>query len=104
MKEFKLTTMALLIGSLLMTNNAYAKIYNEDEGIITGSGVLTEGGSYKIVSTSGENNTISVANNGGLRLPTLAERQSLTPGASLKMAIFHSRLALFLLPIAGQSI
>ena len=68
MKEFKLTTMALLIGSLLMTNNAYAKIYNEDEGIITGSGVLTEGGSYKIVSTSGENNTISVANNGGITI------------------------------------
>ena len=66
MKEFKLTTMALLIGSLLMTNNVYAKIYNEDEGIITGSGALTDGGTYKIISTSGENNTLSVASNGGI--------------------------------------
>lgn len=40
MKEFKLTTMALLIGSLLMTNNVNAKIYDEDDGIITGSGAL----------------------------------------------------------------
>lgn len=66
MKEFKLTTMALLIGILLMTNNVYAKIYNDDDGIITGSGALTDGGTYKIISTSGENNTLSVANNGGI--------------------------------------
>ncbi|MBN6045281.1 autotransporter outer membrane beta-barrel domain-containing protein [Citrobacter sp. ku-bf4] len=58
--------MALLIGSLLMTNNADAKIDNQDDGIITGSGALIEDGTYKIISTSGENNTISVTNNGGI--------------------------------------
>lgn len=57
MKEFKLTTMALLIGSLLMTNNVNAKIYDEDDGIITGSGALVAGGSYKIISVAGEDNT-----------------------------------------------
>ncbi|EPM0023374.1 autotransporter outer membrane beta-barrel domain-containing protein [Citrobacter farmeri] len=68
MKEFKLTTMAVLIGSLLVANNLCAKIYDNNEGIITGSGILTEGGDYKIVSTAGENNTLSVANNGGITI------------------------------------
>lgn len=66
MKEFKLTTMALLIGSLLMTNNVNAKIYDEDDGIITGSGALVAGGSYKIISVAGEDNTLFVENNGAI--------------------------------------
>ena len=66
MKEFKLTSMALLIGSLLMTNNVNAKIYDEDDGIITGSGALVAGGSYKIISVAGEDNTLFVENNGAI--------------------------------------
>lgn len=66
MKEFKLTTMALLIGSLLMTNNVNAKIYDEDDGIITGSGATVAGGSYKIISVAGEDNTLFVENNGAI--------------------------------------
>ncbi|MFS9379135.1 autotransporter outer membrane beta-barrel domain-containing protein [Citrobacter sp. ANG330] len=66
MKEFKLTTMALLIGSLLMTNSVNAKIYDKDDGIITGSGALVAGGSYKIIGVAGEDNTLFVENNGAI--------------------------------------
>ena len=66
-KEFKLTTMALLISSLLMANNAGAVIHDVD-GIISGSGIIAKDQEYKIISTAGENNTISVANNGGVTI------------------------------------
>lgn len=66
MKKFKLNKTALLISSLLITNFACAEIYNDNDGIITGSGVIADGGIYKIISTSGEHNTISVANNGSI--------------------------------------
>lgn len=65
MKQFKLTTTALLVSSLLMTNYAHAELYDRD-GVITGSGELADGGTYNIISTSGEHNTISVANNGSV--------------------------------------
>ncbi|WP_350412925.1 autotransporter outer membrane beta-barrel domain-containing protein [Citrobacter sedlakii] len=67
MKQFKLTTTALLISSLLMTNYVHAELYNEN-GVMTGSGELADGGTYSIVSTSGEHNTISVANNGSVTI------------------------------------
>ncbi|HGU6624238.1 TPA: hypothetical protein ACNAIP_004478, partial [Citrobacter amalonaticus] len=66
-KEFKLTTMALLISSLLMANNVCAAIHDVD-GIISGSGIIAKDQEYKIISTAGENNTISVANNGGVTI------------------------------------
>lgn len=67
MNEFKLTTMALLISSLLAANNACAVIHDVD-GIINGSGTIAADQEYKILSTSGENNTISVANNGAVTI------------------------------------
>ncbi|WP_436858917.1 autotransporter outer membrane beta-barrel domain-containing protein [Citrobacter tructae] len=67
MKQFKLTTTALLISGLLMANYGHAELSNID-GVITGSGVLADGGVYSILGAVGENNTISVANNGSVTI------------------------------------
>ncbi|WP_436858919.1 autotransporter outer membrane beta-barrel domain-containing protein [Citrobacter tructae] len=67
MKQFKLTTTALLISGLLMANYGHAELINE-KGVVTGSGVLDDGGVYSILGIVGENNTISVANNGSVTI------------------------------------
>lgn len=68
MKKFKLRKAAVLISCLLMTHIAGAEIYNNADGIITGSGIISADGIYKIISTSGEQNAISVANNGSVTI------------------------------------
>ncbi len=68
MKKFKLSKTAILINCLLMANIASAQIYNDADGIITGSGVISADSIYKIISTSGEQNAISVANNGSVTI------------------------------------
>lgn len=68
MKRFKLSTTAVLISSLLFVNNAIAQIeeINNANGVISGSGVIANGGVYKVIGTAGENSVISVADNGSV--------------------------------------
>lgn len=86
-KEFKLTTMALLISGLLMVNNACAFIHDVD-GIINGSGVIAEDQEYKIISTAGENNKISVANNGGVTITNPGGTPTVSGGGEFEYGDF----------------
>lgn len=68
MIKCKLKTTALLIGIALFANNAAAKITDLGDNRITGSGVLDNGGIYQGIGVVGENNTISIENNGSVTI------------------------------------
>lgn len=73
MRTFKLSAIAFTISSLLTTGSAYSVIHNTDGlfdvgsgGVISGSGVIEADKIYNIISTVGQKNNISIANNGSI--------------------------------------
>jgi autotransporter family porin len=71
----KLKTIAILISTSLIASNASAVItdlYNDVDGYgpgyITGNGELLNGGTYHAIGMTGESNTISVGDNGGVTI------------------------------------